>query len=90
MDCPAHKENKVKSTQIIRKTNPESIATYLLIILPVTIFDDLVKSQKSDGTVKSSRCKLSFGKSRARGRANLPAGKQVFRNEAYLPVRRND
>ncbi len=57
MDRPAHKENKVKSTQIIRKTNPESIATYLLIILPVTIFDDLVKSQKSDGTVKSSRCK---------------------------------
>jgi hypothetical protein len=30
MDRPAHKENKVKSTQIIRKTNPESIATYLL------------------------------------------------------------
>jgi hypothetical protein len=38
MGRPAHKENKVKSTQIIRKTNPESIATYLLIILPVTIF----------------------------------------------------
>ena len=29
MDRPAHKENKVKSTQIIRKTNPESSAHLL-------------------------------------------------------------
>jgi hypothetical protein len=34
-------------------------------------FDELVKSSQSDGTVKSSRCKLSKAKSRPRGRTNL-------------------
>jgi hypothetical protein len=33
--------------------------------------DEIVESHQMDGTVKSSRCKLNFMKSRLRGRANL-------------------
>ena len=45
--------------------------------------DKLLKNHKWDGTVKSSKCKLSLAKSRFRGLANLEEC-------GVLTVRRND
>jgi hypothetical protein len=44
----------------------------------------LLKKQFASGCSKMFRCKLSFAKSRLRGR------EEILRSEAYLGVRRND